>query len=147
MISRILIFMLGLLLLSCSSRPSDNPFTKSSVDQETITSDRSFDKFIRDFSDDISFQLTRIKFPLAYIFQDEETGEMVTIHISKKEWKAINLIGNGGFEEEVTISKSTKNSNTKNILIQGVDTGVSVTYRFEKEKGVWYLTKIIDQSN
>lgn len=146
---KISIFILGVLLLSCSSRPSNNSDNKSSVDQETLTSDNSFDEFIKEFSEDSSFQLTRIKFPVTYSYssQDDETGAMETVQIPKREWKKINLIGKGGFEEAVEITKSIKGSNTIELLVQGVDTGLSVTYCFEKENGLWYLIKIIDQSN
>lgn len=146
---KISIFILGVLLLSCSSRPSNNSDNKISVDQETLTSDNSFDEFIKEFSEDSSFQLTRVKFPVTYSYssQDDETGAMETVQIPKREWKKINLIGKGGFEEAVGITKSIKGSNTIELLVQGVDTGLSVTYCFEKENDLWYLIKIIDQSN
>lgn len=137
------------LQLSCCSNTSNYSGNKCINSQKTINSVNSFDEFIKEFSEDTCFQLSSIKFPVIYTFSspDDEGGAIETSKIYKKEWKIINLIDKDGFEEAVEISKSIKDTNTIEISVKGVDTGLSISYSFEKVSGKWYLIRIIDHSN
>ena len=136
------------LLISCGSKNIDKS-SKSNVKQEVTTTENSFDDFIKKFSKDKLFQLSRIKFPVTYNYtnEDDETGAMSTKQIQKNEWKAIDFVDKSGFGEAVEVSKEVKDSNTIDLLVKGVDTGLSITYCFKKEYNTYYLVKIIDYSN
>lgn len=135
--------------MSCASRSTDKTVVEKTVQEEVISGDNSFDDFIKKFSKDSVFQLSRVKFPIIYSYtsEDDETGAMSTKQIQKKEWKMIDLVDKMGFGEEVKIIKEIKDSKTIELSVNGVDTGLSITYCFEQENNIWYLVKIIDQSN
>lgn len=143
------IILSSIILISCASRSTDKTFVEKTVQEEVISGDNSFEDFIKKFSKDSVFQLTRIKFPIIYSYtsEDDDTGVMSTKQIQKEEWKMIDLVDKMGFGEEVKIIEEIKNLKTIDLSVNGVDTGLSITYCFEQENNIWYLVKIIDQSN
>lgn len=140
----------SIILISCATRSTDKAVTDvSNIQKEKTLSDSTFDDFLKKFSKDTTFQLLRIKFPLAYYYisENEETDDMLIKHIQKSEWKIIDLIDTKEFNEPVEIEIEPKGSNLIELLVKGIDTGLSITYCFKKEDNKWYLIKIIDQSN
>jgi hypothetical protein len=146
----IVLILLSILLISCSSKGNKNIANdEAKVQNEMTIKEEPFDVFIKKFSKDNSFQLLRIKFPLVYNYSEEEieTGSLSTKQIKKEEWEIIDLVDKSGFGESVEIIKETNGSNLIHILVRGVDTGIHIVYFFEKEDNKWYLVKITDQSN
>jgi hypothetical protein len=108
--------------------------------------DNSFKIFIKAFSQDSVFQISRIDFPLNCDYMtDDEDGTMLNKKIEQKEWQIINLDEPDEYGLLIEIGKEFNKQ--VEVKVNGIDNGIAVNYYFKKISEKWYLVKIIDQSN
>lgn len=101
----------------------------------------NFDTFFNRFEIDSVFQLSRTEFPLktiSYSDEEEETGT-----IDRKDGKYTNFTTIKG----LIVSKTLISGSRASVLFSIEDTGINVTYYFDKKKGLWQLTSVVDESD
>ncbi|CAM3692570.1 DUF4348 domain-containing protein [Flavobacterium chungbukense] len=108
---------------------------------KNVTSDESFSSFLKKFTSDRNFHLSRINFPLTVKLNNDDF-ELMEYIIMKNEYIPIVLNDKGSRYEHKNI---LKNSNYI-IKRRGIDNGIFVDYIFIKRKGLWYLKTWIDES-
>lgn len=116
-----------------------------------IYSNEDFWTFFWKFMTDTSFQVTRITFPLEYITWKELPngdidlgGEIVTVHIPKKEWNHDYLYASTANERtQVYDNFKLKFQPTNERVLHwfGIETGGDAKYFFKAFKSKWYLVK------
>jgi hypothetical protein len=111
------------------------------VKVERKVTNEDFDLFFKNFNENAKFQFNRIAFPLQNRLVADDAADNVKV-ITKSEWEYTN------FNEikKIIINKTTVNQKVE-VLFSIEDTGVHVTYYFEKKKGLWFLTTIVDESD
>lgn len=134
-----------LLIVSC--------FQKEQVKQkeqveETVINDNvgkleseNFKVFLSDFSQDSSFQKSRIIFPFddCYI---EPTGDSLCYKVDKLNWIHLVLV-EGSDVRSIEYSCKTSGATSDEIIysIEGIENGTGSFYYFERKKGQWYLKR------
>lgn len=108
-----------------------------SASSDTI---EGFDAFFDRFERDSVFQLSRASFPLKVVISDD--NEEIKV-LNRREWKFADFINIKG----LIVSKTLITRNRKLVLFQIEDTGVNVTYFFDRKDGLWWLTSIVDESD
>lgn len=110
--------------------------------------DSSFDSFLIEFSNNETFQLTRVDFPLNVKIIDIEDKEE-NISIIKDEWQHSNLLDTAGIEtqEYGKYSQTVEVTNSiATVKLRGIDNGIRIDYTFQLREGRWFLTKIFNTS-
>ena len=71
----------------------DSTFIESSSTELSTTESEDFNKFVEKFSEEESFQMQRIKFPISIVVPDAEHEGMVPIEetITKYDWEQLDL--------------------------------------------------------
>lgn len=109
-----------------------------------------FDEFIKSFSQDSVFQISRIKFPLIYISWDYENDNEYETLINKEKYKYDNL-----FYSLLEKGQDAYSIFYNNFECKFEDTGEMVfrwkgftdvdrRYYFKRINGIWFLVKILD---
>jgi hypothetical protein len=132
------------------------------VDEAIKTADNSnnedFSEFIHKFITDSSFQLERIKFPLKserlpIPTDSDPLPEPVSILIQRTDWKANKLFRGELFKVEVynNFQKEFQDTDERLFhwegLMNGINNGVNIEYKFQRVGGLWYLTEYNDFSD
>jgi len=108
---------------------------------KTAATDESFNSFLKKFTSDKNFHLSRINFPLTVKLNNDDF-ELIDYIIIKSEYIPIQLNDKGsGYQHQNNPKK-----NTYIIKRRGIDNGIFVDYIFTKRKGLWYLKTWIDES-
>jgi hypothetical protein len=136
------------LLYSCNSNPPKDNKTISKILQSSDNVDDNFELFIKHFSEDSVFQISRITFP----FKQTITG-------IEDEKDSIRLINMSEFFEKFDFRTKEYNGRYDKwkqfvkidgekavIQIRGIDNGIFVDYYFEKKNGRWTFLEVIDSS-
>jgi hypothetical protein len=133
-ITKILLYLC--LFIACKGKETK----KEPIMNNTQVLSEDFNSFISRFSKNKEFQKNRIKFPLKNKQLDIETNEYFIQTIQKKDWIYFDM------SAKKFIKKVQKMNEKYVIIIQLEGTGVNVSYFFEKNKNLWYLTSIVDES-
>jgi hypothetical protein len=116
-----------------------------------LSDSTSFIKFLQNFMEDSTFQVSRTKFPLRVNTWtgNEEDARDTTIFTEKSKWRNISLYNRLDSLTDFSNSwdSKLKNSDHLNIFIGGVENGISVTYYFKKLDQKWNLIEITDNSD
>ncbi len=141
----IIISMIVLFLIGCSSRPKIN---------QTI----EFRHFLWTFFNNEEFQKGHVVFPLEFVYYEYDEKEydfvLAKKYISKGNWKpysgpeyyrcetsCLDLVMYDNFERQ------HKNSNERVLSFEGVHNGIFSSLYFKRIRGEWYLVKHEDFDN
>lgn len=100
-----------------------------------------FSLFLKKFTTDKNFHLSRINFPLT-VKMNNDDFELVDYIIAKSNYKMIQLNDKGSQYQQKSIPKNS----TVIIKQKGNDNGILIEYVFEQKNGLWYLKTWIDAS-
>ena len=119
------------------------------VNKLSLLSD--FKIFLTKFNDDKVFQIKSIEFPLKFEVTDEfDMPNSGYIEILKQnEWLHLTISEPKCSFLDETIRLEFKVNELENkisVIIKGTETGIYITYVFEKKLDKWRLIKIIDDS-
>jgi hypothetical protein len=139
---------IGLIFLSwffaCSPKENTRTQTASGPDEE------SFEKFIDVFGSDSIFQARHIKYPLPYLFYDDDSDELSTRDINNGEWRFVYFADDSLGKSLPTDAFDVvveKDSTTAKYSLKGIDNGILVVYEFTKDQGRWGLVKVTNASD
>ncbi|RFS16901.1 hypothetical protein [Emticicia sp. C21] len=136
--SKVILLTLICFLVACGhSKTEKNHIYKDANQVKT----EDFNTFLKRFSAEKDFQLSRIKYPLISKYYDYDTDKFTTI-ITQKEEREFGSLNKKNYIKKVT--KEHPEKYILNILLD--DTGIYVDYIFELINGKWFLTTTIDQS-
>ncbi|MBG6130873.1 hypothetical protein IWQ47_002343 [Aquimarina sp. EL_43] len=111
----------------------------------------NFESFFTRFSTDSAFQKNRIQFPLKMSTMDAYDSENPSIeNLSLKDYSFIDFsndkdaINRDTDKYKVEIVENKETTIYKKL---GIDNGIYVEFKFEKQENCWLLISIEDQSN
>ncbi|QNF32699.1 hypothetical protein HUW51_08135 [Adhaeribacter swui] len=151
---RLITFIWLFLFISCnnSHKESHNgqlptttsPLTKghalTSIPTYNPVNENNFDIFLKKFSDDSTFQYSRIKFPIKVIYSVDDKDSIT--FIDRNKWEYTNYLN----LTPSRIDKENLNNNLINLIYTIEDTGTLVYHFFQKKNGKWELILIEDHS-
>jgi hypothetical protein len=151
----ILYSLLSVLLISCTQNRNENgantgKMVSDSTDISGIEAE-VFEEFMKRFSEEESFQLKRIKFPISVIIPDAGHEGMAPIKetIGKYEWEPLDLTYDSTYLTR-TYDKYYQvvrfNNDTAVVEIRGIDNGIYADYYFELIDNKWYLVTLYEAS-
>lgn len=152
----ILYSLLSVLLISCTQNRNENGADAGKLvsDAKDISSGieaEAFEEFMKRFSEEESFQLKRIKFPISVIIPDAGHEGMAPIKetIGKYDWEPLDLTYDSTFLTR-TYDKYYQvvrfNNDTAVVEIRGIDNGIYADYYFELIDNKWYLVTLYEAS-
>jgi hypothetical protein len=107
----------------------------------------NFDTFLKNFSNNRDFQISRIDFPLKYVFLDDETFKLDSSLVSKKDYNVTKLhysLFNCSEAYPMIYDNfkcELRDSDERVFRWKGF-TGMDERYYFERKVGKWFLIKI-----
>jgi hypothetical protein len=138
-----------LLFIGCTSdkkQESNHSDSNTTVNKLPINVDQHFETFIKYFSSDSLFQVSRIDFPLKGKELDEEDEKEIIINKSafrkldfNKDFKNSN--GTDRYELKMKV-----NGNKATVETRGIDNGIYIDTYFEKKDGKWKLVSWVNSS-
>ena len=155
------LFLISFLFINCKNEISKNDnkkVEKSKIEnQASKITDENFEDFLKDFSRDSIFQISRVKFPLKVKEIDLES--MTEIDENKSGLKERTILKSEYTKLDFTypkdaLTKELDRYSQKNILknnlmtveIRGIDNGIYSDFYFEKINGKWFLKSWKEQS-
>ncbi|WP_281233623.1 DUF4348 domain-containing protein [Flavobacterium gelatinilyticum] len=108
---------------------------------KTAAADENFTAFLKKFTADKNFQLSRVNFPMTVKMNNDDL-ELADYVITKSNYNMIKLNDKGSDYKQ----KDDHKSKTIVINRRGTDNGIYVDYVFHKIKGQWYLKTWVDMS-
>lgn len=154
----ILLSLLSILFLNCKNEKTESgnkELEKSKVENARIEkhtlkiADENFEDFLKEFSRDSVFQITRVKFPLKVKGLDYDNMEEQEKMISKSDYRKLDFTYPKNALTRELDRYSQKNVLKNNIMvveIRGTDNGIYSDFVFEKIAGKWFLKSWLDQS-
>lgn len=134
----------AVLLQCCCSSNNDvrnKAQTKNKISQKQV---ENFETFFKRFSEDSTFQVSRVEFPIRRKEYNIDLGEFERADISRQDWGFFDIATLAREKEYIiTINRTGKN---RVFALQKEDTGLYVEYIFEISNGVWQMVEIIDSS-
>jgi hypothetical protein len=126
-------------------------FALLQVSCTTKNETENFRDFLVQFSSDVNFQKSRLKFPLEYVKLTEDFDKKHRIEIEDKRWEFENIFYSAGCSEmypEVydNFDLKLKDSGERVLAWKGIENGVAVFYYFKKINDKWFLVKKEDLS-
>lgn len=125
--------------------------TASQQEEDVHSDEENFDQFIRKFSDQESFQLARIKFPLSVIVPDAEDEGMASTEevIGRYDWELLDLTYDStyltrAFDQYYQGVRFGKD--TAVVEIRGINNGIYADYYFTLIDKKWYLVTLYEAS-
>ncbi|MDD4777157.1 MAG: DUF4348 domain-containing protein [Fermentimonas sp.] len=110
-----------------------------------------FSEFVEKFSQEESFQLQRIKFPISVIVPDTGTEGMAQVKelIGRYEWEQLDLSYDSTFltrpfDQYYQVVRFI--NDTAVVEIRGIDNGIFADYYFELIDNKWYLVTLYEAS-
>ena len=106
-----------------------------------------FDDFIYKFISDSLYQLDRIKFPLKS--QHWYSDEVDSTRIERDNWKTVRLFWGEQYRPQIydNFKREMRDTDERLFCWEGIENGINVEYRFNRIKGLWYLTEFNDFSD
>lgn len=113
----------------------------------TLKQKEDFDDFILKFISDSLYQLDRIKFPLKS--QQSDSDEVDSTIIEKSNWKTVRLFWGEQYKPQIydNFKREMRDTDERLFCWEGIENGINVEYRFNRIKGLWYLTEFNDFSD
>ncbi|MBE8723618.1 DUF4348 domain-containing protein [Flavobacterium hungaricum] len=155
--AQILFLFLSFLFINCKNESVKTTTSKqenkkqeivNEEKQETKIANEDFETFLKEFSRDSIFQVSRVKFPLKTTETNfESTEEKI---ISKSEYKKMDFTYPEDAATRQLDAYTQKNVLKNNLMIveiRGVDNGIYTDIIFEKINGRWFLKTLNDLSN
>jgi len=128
--------------LSCISKVPESGKLfkeKSDLHDHPKKSSEDFKVFLGDFSNDSSFQLSRVVFPFVDCYVDP-TGDSLCDKVERIKWKHLSLIKNNEIRAiEYSNCSSCPDLNKITYSIAGIENGTGTYYYFELRDNKWYL--------
>lgn len=112
------------------------------ANKSNVQAGEKFKEFFQKFEVNLTYQVSRINFPLTLIKSNED-GDKETRLIKKNQWKYTNMLKL--HDAIITYKKISVDSMKVQYAIK--DTGVSVDHIFCEKQGVWKLCLIVDNSD
>ena len=109
----------------------------------------SFDEFLPKFSNDSVFQMSRVSFPLKHVFLDDDTFELDSTTISKKDYHLnklyYELYGRSDAFPVLydNFDLNFRDTNERVFQWKGF-TGMDERYYFKRVERKWFLVKTAD---
>lgn len=131
----------------------NNKWFLSRIETNTLKSNDSenFINFLFRFMNDSSFQISRTKFPFkinTWTGTEEESKDTTYFKV-QSQWSFISLYN--GLDSLTNFSNDLnseiKDRNNINVMIQGVENGIAMTYRFQKIDNLWFFVELEDNSD
>ncbi len=124
---------------------------KNHIKHDKLSLLSDFKNFLTKFNDDKFFQIKSIEFPLKFEVTDEfDMPNSGYIEILKQnEWLHLTISEPKCSFLDETIRLEFKVNELENkisVIIKGTETGIYITYVFEKKINKWKLIRIIDDS-
>ncbi len=148
-------FIILIFLISCTqNRDGKNErngiLTAESTDVNELDIEK-FDEFVERFSQEESFQLQRIKFPISIIVPDTGHEGMAPMKetIGRYEWEQLDLSYDSTFLTRTfdQYYQAVRFSNdTAVVEIRGINNGIYADYYFELIDRKWYLVTLYEAS-
>ncbi len=120
----------------------------SNVDADT---EEEFDLFLKKFSEQRSFQLNRVKFPINVTVPDTDDEGMAPIEetIGRYEWEMLDFTYDSTFltrpyDQYYQVVRFQ--NDTAVVEIRGIDNGIYADYYFELIDNRWYLVTLCEAS-
>lgn len=114
-------------------------------------SEEEFDLFLHKFSEQRSFQLNRIKFPINVIVPDEDHEGMAPIEetVGRYEWEMLDLTYDSTFltrpyDQYYQVVRFR--SDTAVVEIRGINNGIYADYYFKLIDNQWFLVTLYEAS-
>lgn len=120
--------------------------------------DSTFGAFLKRFSDDSLFQMSRIQFPLRKSFVGVYYSD--TTYLAKEKWTTVALSRMGNYKRleaarkpgaqyppQTWVRRTVVRGAEVKIVTNVVDTGISVIYVFRRVGSHWMLVSVEDVSN
>jgi hypothetical protein len=106
-----------------------------------------FDNFILKFISDSLYQLDRTKFPLKS--QQWDSDEVDSTRIEKNNWKTVRLFWGEEYRPQIydNFKREMRDTDERLFCWEGIENGINIEYRFNRIKGLWYLTEFNDFSD
>lgn len=151
----ILFCLLSVFLISCTqSRNEKRADTGKVVADTTDITDieaEVFEEFVKRFSQEESFQLQRIKFPISVIVPDTGHEGMAPMKetIGRYDWEQLDLTYDSTFLTRTydKYYQVVRFSNDSAVVeIRGIDNGIYADYYFELIDKKWYLVTLYEAS-
>lgn len=109
--------------------------------------DADFNAFIKHFSKDSLFQISRIDFPLRFQEYDLMNDSDVVKTISKQEFRQLDFTYRKPKSDADNWAQNIDvRDNQATIEIRGIDNGIMIHFYFEKRDGKWHLVEWVDSS-
>ncbi|KGN96404.1 hypothetical protein HQ39_01645 [Porphyromonas sp. COT-108 OH2963] len=108
-----------------------------------------FDLFMKQFNEDLSFQKSRVIFPLKYEGYDIETDSLMLQEIPEEEWEEVDLSWDPSYKTRETDAydrEIIERKDTTIVHFQGVNNGINLEAVFVCKKGKWFLLHLSDRS-
>lgn len=113
----------------------------TAAQEKTKTNIENFNTFLKKFSEDKNFQLSRVKFPIVIKTLDDNLEE-ISVTKTQKNYRILKLDDKGmEFKQKIILKQ-------KSAVIdqRGIDTGIYADYIFELKDNKWFLKTWVDQS-
>lgn len=103
-----------------------------------------FDDFFRRFDQDSAFQLSRIRFPLPWFSQADDS----TSHIGRRKWEFVSLMDGRETTTQLfdSFGMKLRDSDERVFAITGTGSDIRQNYYFRRLRGKWYLVRVEDLS-
>lgn len=148
--TRLLPVVLALLLVGCAetttpSQPAPAPTQSQATEAE------AFAPFFERFRTDLAFQRERRAPDFSYRYLDDDPDGFGLMEVEGT-WEPHRLGWEGGerveerFNEQDSPEAVAPDADAVTFHIAGLDSGVSVVYRFERRDGRWLFVEMVDQS-
>lgn len=108
-------------------------------------SNEDFFKFLESFSLDEKFQLTRIKFPLLFIYWNESLTELDTSYVQSDEWEFRHFYFTSSSDSYGQVydnfDHKLQDTDERVFAWHGIGNGINKFLYFKRINGLWYLIK------
>lgn len=112
---------------------------------------QTFEEFFEHFSRDSTFQKSRVKYPLKFLYNDYEIDSIIVVKkiMSKNDYKYLDFTDDKNAmnkeSEKYTVDIEKLDSIIKYRHL-GYDNGIMDTFTFKQIDGCWYMVEILDES-
>ncbi|MGI6571845.1 MAG: DUF4348 domain-containing protein [Fermentimonas sp.] len=125
--------------------------TKDAPDAALDVDEEEFDLFLQKFSEQRSFQLNRVKFPINVTVPNADHEGMAPIEetIGRYEWEMLDFTYDSTFltrpyDQYYQVVRFR--NDTAVVQIRGIDNGIYADYYFELIEKQWYLVSLYEAS-
>lgn len=122
-----------------------------SVKNRSTPSEQDFLTFLEQFGSDSLFQSKHIKYPLPYYYYSDDSDELISKSIDRRDWKFIDFsddgLGRNLSENAFDVDIEKRDSMNVTYSLRGIDNGIMISYDFTVLDGQWTLIKMTNASD